>query len=184
MSYETASAHCLVKIFFLIFRYLKFLLHAAFLQRASIAESESKLFSRFKYSSLASGSIIVLSSFWFTRVMLLFEKSNLIISWLTLFIISSKPESVRRFPENWQDSISLDSLRPADKALTYLSPNFCPLTFMTLTSPLFLTSPMVQGKTPWFSTSWSMSVEGSSSMGGSISEAPSFFRLRSFPNFL
>lgn len=162
MSSEIASDDCFVSKFFRMFRYFKCLLYDELLHNASIALSDSKLFYKFKYSNLASGYVIIDNNLWFILEMLLWEKSNLIISLLMLFIIWLKPSSVNLLLENWQFSIIFDYFSPAEIAFTYLSPNFCPLMLITLIYPLFLTKPMQQGKTPKFYISYNTKVEGSS----------------------
>ena len=54
--------------------------------------------------------------------------------------------SVNRLFENTQLSIILDYFNPAEIALIYLSPNFCPFKFITLASPSVFTNPMQHGK--------------------------------------
>lgn len=54
--------------------------------------------------------------------------------------------SVNRLLENTQLSIILDYFNPAEIALIYLSPNFCPFKFIILASPSVLTKPIQHGK--------------------------------------
>lgn len=54
--------------------------------------------------------------------------------------------SVNRLFENTQLSIILDYFNPAEIALIYLSPNFCPFKFIILASPSVLTKPIQHGK--------------------------------------
>lgn len=184
-SSEITSPLFLVSRFLRMFRYFKCLLSRAVRQRIYAALSLIRLFSRFRCSNLASGSVKIASIFRSMLEIRLLEKSSLITSWLMLLMIWLKPSSVSLLFENWQLYTILVSFKPADIALIYLSPNFCPFRFIVLASPLFLTNPMQHGSTLSFSAVSRMSRVGSASteLENALIDC-NFFLLSSLSNFL
>lgn len=147
ISWINPSEHFDVSKFFLRFKYFKFLLYDEFLHKASAPPSVIRLLYRFKYSKRASGSSIILISFWSILVIWLNDTFILIISFPMFFIISLKPASVSRLFEKSQFYISLAPFSPADIAFIYTSPNLCPFKFRTLGYPFIFTNPKQRGST-------------------------------------
>lgn len=92
---------------------------------------------------------------------LLFETSIFTIYWFRLFANYLSPSSVILLFENWQLSMIFASFMPADIALIYLSPNFCPFKLRTFASPVLLINPIQHGKTLRFSATYKTGRVGS-----------------------